>query len=199
MNYYIGDLHLFHRNVTDEGKNFDNRPFKTLDEMHRVIVERWNKRVTERDTVYILGDVSMHSKMADLIPVVSELKGHKFLIRGNHDKISNVNYRALYDDIFDYKEVKERYNDEKVRLVLSHYPILFWNHQHNGSILLYGHVHNTREEDFFQKCVKEIDWIEEHDAVAINVGCMMSYMDYTPRTLTEIIDGYKEMVSDRND
>lgn len=31
MNYYIGDLHLFHRNVTDEGKNFDNRPFKTLD------------------------------------------------------------------------------------------------------------------------------------------------------------------------
>lgn len=190
MNYFIGDLHLFHRNVTDEGKNFDNRPFKTLAEMHRVIVERWNKRVTERDTVYILGDVSMHSKPAELIPVVSELKGHKILIRGNHDKISNVNYRALYDDIYDYKEVKERYNDEKIRLILSHYPILFWNHQHDGSILLYGHVHNTREEEFFQKCVKEIDWIENHDAVAINVGCMMPYMDYTPRTISEIIDGY---------
>jgi hypothetical protein len=24
-----------------------------------------------------------------------------------------------------------------------------------------------------------------------NVGCMMEYMDYTPRTLDEIINGYK--------
>ena len=35
MNYYISDLHLFHKNVTGEGSNFDNRPFKTLDEMHK--------------------------------------------------------------------------------------------------------------------------------------------------------------------
>ena len=31
MNYYISDLHLFHKNVTDEGFNFDGRPFKTLE------------------------------------------------------------------------------------------------------------------------------------------------------------------------
>lgn len=42
MNYYISDLHLFHKNVTDEGTNFDNRPFKTMEEMHKTIKENWN-------------------------------------------------------------------------------------------------------------------------------------------------------------
>ena len=46
MNYYISDLHLFHKNVTGEGSNFDNRPFATLDEMHRTIKENWNNTVT---------------------------------------------------------------------------------------------------------------------------------------------------------
>lgn len=31
--YYISDLHLFHRNVTREGKGFDDRPFDDLEEM----------------------------------------------------------------------------------------------------------------------------------------------------------------------
>ena len=32
MNYYIGDLHFSHKNVTNEGSNFDNRPFATLED-----------------------------------------------------------------------------------------------------------------------------------------------------------------------
>ena len=43
MNYYISDLHFFHKNVTDEGANFDNCPFKTIEEMHETIKENWNK------------------------------------------------------------------------------------------------------------------------------------------------------------
>ena len=27
-NYYISDVHLFHKNVTSEGSNFDNRQLK---------------------------------------------------------------------------------------------------------------------------------------------------------------------------
>ena len=58
MNYYISDLHLFHKNVTNEGSNFDNRPFDTLEEMHKVIKENWNSKVTNADHVYILGDLA---------------------------------------------------------------------------------------------------------------------------------------------
>ncbi len=45
-------------NVTDEGINFDNRPFKTLNEMHNIIKERWNNVITNSDHVYILGDLA---------------------------------------------------------------------------------------------------------------------------------------------
>ena len=32
LNYYISDLHLFYKNVTDEGSNFDNRHCYRRDE-----------------------------------------------------------------------------------------------------------------------------------------------------------------------
>ena len=55
MNYYISDLHLFH----EAAIRFDDRPFRDLEEMHTEIVKRWNEKVNNGDTVYILGDVSM--------------------------------------------------------------------------------------------------------------------------------------------
>ena len=54
MNYYIGDLHLFNRNQTDEGRNYDRRPFATVEEMNQYILERWNAKINNGDTVYIL-------------------------------------------------------------------------------------------------------------------------------------------------
>ena len=42
MNYYISDMHFFHKNVTKEGNNFDNRPFNSLAEMHQYMKEKWN-------------------------------------------------------------------------------------------------------------------------------------------------------------
>ena len=91
MNYYISDLHLFHEAVI----RFDNRPFVSLDEMHKAMVEKWNSKVTNGDTVYILGDVSLRGKNEDLIALVATLKGKKVLIRGNHDDISDYNEKQL--------------------------------------------------------------------------------------------------------
>lgn len=52
MFYYISDNHFGHKNVI----RFDNRPFANTERMDEVFVHNWNKRVTEDDTVYILGD-----------------------------------------------------------------------------------------------------------------------------------------------
>ena len=46
MNYYISDLHFFHKNVTGEGSGFDGRPYATLEEMHRDMQTRWNRKIT---------------------------------------------------------------------------------------------------------------------------------------------------------
>ena len=41
MNYYISDLHFFCRSQIDNGgKNYDGRPFKTMEEMHESILKR---------------------------------------------------------------------------------------------------------------------------------------------------------------
>ena len=200
MNYYISDMHFFHKNVTKAGKNFDNRPFETVEEMHRVMKEKWNSRITNGDTVYILGDISMRGTNEELIAYVARLKGKKVLIKGNHDCVSDLRYKNLFEEICDYKEITDYIGQDSYRLVLSHYPILMWNGQHRGAIHLYGHTHNTDEHTFYQKCLYELNMYNferiqnecPEIARAYNVGCMMPYMNYEPRTLKEILDKQAE-------
>ena len=192
MNYYISDLHLFHKNVTGEGKrNFDNRPFKTVEEMHESILNNWNKTVSNADHVYILGDVAMRGNMDEVIAFVSQLRGNKHLIVGNHDNTKDQRYRQLFVENCNYKELTDSIDGKTYNLVLCHYPIMFWNHQHRGSVHLYGHVHNSVEETMYQGYLRQInDALRDRNepmAIAKNVGCMMKYMDYTPRTLKEIL------------
>ena len=71
MNYYIADMHLFCKSQTQEGRlNFDNRPFKTTEEMHQHFLEEWNKQITNGDTIYILGDMSLRGRNDELISLV---------------------------------------------------------------------------------------------------------------------------------
>ena len=62
-------------------------------EIHTEIVKRWNEKVNNGDTVYILGDVSMRGKNE------SNRSGGdpegKVLIRGNHDDVSMSWYYAI--------------------------------------------------------------------------------------------------------
>lgn len=81
--------------------DFDDRPFDNLDEMHSTIKEKWNKKVTNGDTVYILGDMAMRGTQEDLIAFVSTLKGHKIMVRGNHDDIRDLRYKQMYDAIYE--------------------------------------------------------------------------------------------------
>ena len=196
MNYFIADLHLISKSLTKQGPNYDNRPFENTDEMHRYILERWNARVTNADSCYIVGDISLRGRSEALIALVAQLKGRKILIKGNHDSVEDYRYRQLFEEIVDYKEISETVGGQHYKLVLSHFPILFWKDQRRGTILLYGHTHNSAEEVFFQKCLAELNDSEElklrrpggHNVRAINVGCMMPYVNYEPRTLKEILE-----------
>ena len=195
MNYYISDMHFFHKNVTKEGNNFDNRPFNSLAEMHQYMEEKWNSKITNGDTVYILGDIAMRGTNEELIALVAQLKGRKVLIKGNHDDVSDMRYKNVFEEIYDYKEITDYADQDAYKLVLSHYPILMWNGQHRGTIHLYGHTHNTYENEFYQECLRKLNMEmlmrseKCYDiARAYNVGCMMPYMNYEPRTLKEILN-----------
>lgn len=195
MNYYTSDLHLFHKNVTDEGSNFDNRPFKTLEEMHKTIKENWNNTITNADHVYILGDLAWKEN-EDSIQFISTLKGNKHLILGNHDRHNDQRYKQLFVEIVNYKEIKDIVDNKEYHLILSHFPIAFWNHQHHyrrdgqehkvWAIELYGHVHNSIEEQYFQEFIQKLNNEYDIKCMAFNVGCML--WDYKPVTLKEILE-----------
>jgi len=198
MNYYISDLHFFCNSQVDNGVgvNYDGRPFKSLDEMHTYMLQRWNEKITNGDTVYILGDVAFRGRNDALIALVAQLKGKKVLVKGNHDDLSDYRFKQLYHEICDYKEISDNFDGQAYKLCLMHYPILCWKDQHRGTILLYGHTHNSVEDDFFQDCIARMNDSEElslrrtggKKIRAINVGCMKEYMNYEPRTLKEILE-----------
>lgn len=185
MIYYIADMHFGHKNVI----RFDNRPFADTDLMDEVLINNWNERVTEEDTVYVLGDAFWKNE-EDSVSIIKRLHGHKHLIQGNHDRVHG-RLRFHWESIRDYAEI-----DDNGRLVvLSHYPIPFYKNQHYGAVMLYGHVHNTREWKQIEEWRKELRSMDIPCRM-FNVGCMMKYMRYTPRTLDEILEANPEPTED---
>ena len=196
-NFYISDLHLNHVNVTKAGRNFDNRPFETVEEMNRTIFENWNKVVKQNDTVYVLGDCFWNAEN-NVYEELKKLNGNKILIKGNHCRVNDSMLKKLFQTICDYKEVKDTVNGKTYDVILCHYPIMMWRNMHHGSVQLYGHVHNSNEERDYQEFLKELDRriaVRDGDRYkplqAYNVGCMMPYMNFFPRTLEEIIEANK--------
>lgn len=182
-NFYISDLHFGHWNII----RYDNRPFKSIEEMDNALIENWNKVVSNKDMVYILGDISWHDENKT-VEIFKQLNGTKVLIRGNHDNIKGGSELAkCFTSTQDYAEL---YLDKKNKVIMSHYPILFWNGQFRNSIHLYGHVHNSHQWNMCESWAEEIRRLQDIPGQMYNVGCMMPWMNYTPRTLDEIIKGY---------
>lgn len=178
--FFISDLHIGHENAI----RFDNRPFESLSEENNAIITNWNNAVSNDDDVYILGDFAWKNTMA--LDVIRNLKGKKHLVLGNHDQKFSSELESCFESISNYEVIVV--NNQ--RIVLSHYPIAFWYGQHRYTVLLYGHVHNTSEETIFREFISGLNK-KGIPAECYNVGCMMPYMNYTPRTLDEIRNGQK--------
>lgn len=79
--WFTADLHLGHTNII----RYCDRPYADVGAMNRSLVEGWNDTVSTDDTVWVLGDVALGS-ISDTLTMVSELKGRKLLLAGNHDR-----------------------------------------------------------------------------------------------------------------
>lgn len=135
MVYFTADMHFGHEKII----RHTGRPFINAEEMDNALIRRWNQRVSPEDEVYILGDITMKGPEY-AAGMIGQLKGKKYLIKGNHDKFAdNPGFnRALLEWIKDYYELEWKGQ----RFVLFHYPIQEWNGYFKGSICLHGHQHN---------------------------------------------------------
>ncbi|WP_169974017.1 phosphoesterase [Campylobacter sp. RM16191] len=150
--FFTSDLHFGHKSVLNFCPCFRN--FRSVDEMDHRLIELWNYTVGANDEIYNLGDFSFYRDIEKTISISKRLNGKHTLILGNHDelikenrdellKMSKFDGNRLFEEIVDYKELALKFKDDGYRLVLFHYPILEWNKGHYGSILLYGHVHDS--------------------------------------------------------
>ena len=170
MNLYTSDLHLGHANVI----RHDQRPFADVTEMDRTILQLWNNRVQQDDHVYIVGDFTYKSK-TPAEEYLRKMRGHKHLIVGNHDRelLHNDAAMSCFDSVDHMLFLQDEYRRE---IVLCHYPLAEWNKSRHGSWLVYGHIHNNKDDVYeFMKTRKR----------ALNAAvCINNYM---PVSLEELL------------
>ena len=180
---YIGDPHFFHHNII----KYDNRKFNSVHEMNEYLIHNWNAETAMDDEVIICGDFSWSSDSYENRQLLNQLNGRKTLVKGNHDK-ALMAVRDCFEHIYDYKELM----DDDTKVVVFHYPILFWNNQFHDSVHIYAHVHNSHQWNIMESTMSEVRALQALPMRAYNVGCMMPWMKYAPQTLENIISGYNE-------
>lgn len=134
MDFFIADTHFFDENII----KYENRPFADTDAMLKEIMRRWNETVAASDRVFVLGDwisASQADKIHDL-SVFKKFLGHKFLIRGNHDKKTDAFYAECgFIKVYDFPVILDNF------WILSHEPLYVNNNMPYANI--YGHVHGN--------------------------------------------------------
>lgn len=162
--YFIADTHFGDLNII----NYENRPFIDLKDMELTLIERWNSVVTNEDKVFIVGDF-VNGK--NDLHVVKSLKGDKYLIRGNHDILSNAEYRESgLKEVYDYPIIIEGY------WILSHEPL--YVNKNMPYVNVFGHVHNNPS-------------YRDYSSHSICVSVEREHMFYTPLSLKTMKDYFK--------
>lgn len=169
MNYFTADTHYSHKNII----KYEDRPFKTIDEMDEYLIYKHNQKVKKNDNVYFIGDFAFCNANR-AIDIISRLNGNKYLIYGNHDKVvkENALVRAEFVWCRDYAVIYEK----EIPIILFHYPIQVWDRKHHGSIHLYGHIHSNK--DNHHPMINDL-------VNAYNVG--VDVRNFEPITLEEIL------------
>lgn len=178
MIYVTSDTHFSHNNI----REYCNRPFDTIHQMNKEILDNINDLVRPTDKLFFLGDFCFGSR-DKVITFLDKIKcKHIYYVYGNHDNKFRKKIAKHKKIMFagDYLEHKPRNN---LNLVMTHYPLLTWNKsfynklhpQKIASINLFGHCHGG---------------LKNHSPFQLDVGVDSAYQltgEYRPFFLNEII------------
>ena len=167
MIYLISDLHLDHKNII----RYCDRPFSSVEEMNRTIIDNWNEVVEEDDFVYLVGDLAFGRRRSKMRYWLKKLNGNVILILGNHDK-------GYLDSIVHADKCVLFYKGKKFLLI--HDPKMV---NSGDDWVIHGHEHNNKPEKYPFMNGKNR---------TINVS--VELINYTPISLDFLVDKMEDVV-----
>lgn len=164
--FFTSDTHFGHKNII----RYSNRPFSSVEEMDRKLIENINAKCPHDAILYHFGDFGFGSeeRMAQILDMIN---CKVIFLDGNHDKpMRHSKVRGKFNPVTLFKnwirtsvrsgitqelvpcvELKVKDSDAvrgEQSIVMCHYPMLTWNKAHHGSWMLHGHCHGTIKYPF---------------------------------------------------
>ena len=151
--HFTSDWHIGHANSI----KFDDRPFKDLDHMHRVLINNYNAQVPVDGLCYFLGDIGLSSSET-VEKVLSKLNGTKVLVLGNHDKKFNAMYQLGFDVVLNGATI---YISGE-RVTMTHCPLRGVFRENTE------HMNSAYSSKDFAEGLKDENWHGEHKQIAFS-------------------------------
>lgn len=182
--FITADTHFGHENII----KFCERPFKTVEEMDKVLIANWNKIIGPDDIVYHLGDFTL-GEFDEAQKYFSQLNG-KIMILANpwhHDKrwLPKNYLGPLAMEFYNMESIRhvtvippmvvlemDGLQERPLAVTLCHYPLAVWDRKHYGSWHLYGHTHKSDNSGEFRLNVG-VDCMNYYP---INLGNVLTLM-----------------------
>lgn len=173
MVYFIADPHFGHENIIE----MSGRPYYNIQEMNFDMIQKWNRKIKNNDTVYVLGDMFFRCDNPEYI--LSQLNGQKHLIVGNHDGswMTKTDVNKYFVSVNSLLET----SIGSVGATLCHYPLVTWKHQ-KKTYMIHGHIHNDTDSEYWPLLCS--------NPRILNAGVEIN--NYEPVTLEELIKNNDE-------
>ena len=184
--WFTSDTHFNHRNII----SYAQRPFESVEEMNKVMIERWNALVRDEDTIYHLGDFSFGGPES-ILRVLQKLKGRIHLCMGSHDKqLYKIRNRGDVCSLLVGMEESYiiNFHVEKIatKVFLSHYCHKVWPFSHYGSWHLFGHSHGKLDAYAADEGRMLDVGVDSHDFYPWSLGEVAGVMKTRPINFNQI-------------
>lgn len=148
MNYYCSDLHLHHTFIAN------NLGYLDVNDYHEDLIKKWNAKISKRDVIYILGDITFETKKYEIL---GKLNGIKKVVFGNHD----LGKRSYTEELLKYVNtingsIKKKIGEYNVWL--THIPVHPMEFDYRIDFNVHGHIHQRIINDYryINICLEQI-------------------------------------------
>jgi len=144
MRYFIADCHFGHEKLIMDFPRY--RPgtkelFASVEAHDNYLINAINGSIRVDDELFVLGDFALDKPGKYRMRIKCK---HVHLIRGNHDRPEKS--RRVFGEIPRVRLTQLRgWYGGRLKTVLCHTPMAFWEGSHKGWAHLYGHCHGQRE------------------------------------------------------